>query len=53
MADQDTSGLQAKVLTVSDGVIHGTREDKSGEALADYLGEQGFSVVERLSLIHI
>ena len=47
MADQDTSGLQAKVLTVSDGVIHGTREDKSGEALADYLGEQGFSVVER------
>ncbi len=47
MADHDTSGLQAKVLTVSDGVIHGTREDKSGEALAAYLAEQGFDVVER------
>lgn len=37
----------AKVLTCSDGVVHGTREDKSGEALADYLTEQGFEVVER------
>jgi hypothetical protein len=28
---------QAKVLTVSDGVIAGTREDRSGEAL-DVIG---------------
>lgn len=38
---------QAKVLTCSDGVIHGTREDKSGEALADFLVDNGFEVVER------
>lgn len=37
----------AKILTCSDGVIHGTREDKSGEALADFLSSNGFDVVER------
>ncbi len=47
MADHDTSGLAAKVLTVSDGVIHGTREDKSGAALAEFLESEGFSVAER------
>ena len=35
MAEDVVAGLQAKVLTVSDGVIAGTREDKSGAALAD------------------
>lgn len=39
--------LQAKVLTVSDGVVHGTREDRSGAALAAYLETEGFDVVER------
>jgi molybdenum cofactor synthesis domain-containing protein len=38
---------QAKVLTCSDGVIHGTRDDKSGAALAAYLAEAGFDVVEQ------
>jgi molybdenum cofactor synthesis domain-containing protein len=38
----------AKVLTVSDGVVAGTREDKSGQALADALAGAGFDVVERL-----
>ena len=38
---------RAKVLTVSDGVIHGTREDKSGDALAAALIRAGFDVVER------
>lgn len=38
---------QAKVLTVSDGVVAGTREDRSGEALAARLGEAGYDVVER------
>jgi molybdopterin adenylyltransferase len=38
---------QAKVLTVSDGVIAGTREDKSGVALAQRLAEAGFEVVDR------
>lgn len=37
----------AKVLTCSDGVVHGTREDKSGEALAEFLSANGFDVVER------
>lgn len=39
--------LQAKVLTVSDGVIAGTREDKSGDALVAALREVGFTVVDR------
>jgi len=38
--------LQAKVLTVSDGVFHGTRDDASGRALVDQLGGAGFEVVE-------
>ncbi len=43
-----TDELQpAKVLTCSDGVIHGTREDKSGAALAEFLTANGFEVVER------
>jgi molybdenum cofactor synthesis domain-containing protein len=38
---------QAKVLTVSDGVVAGTRDDRSGAALEDRLTEAGFQVVER------
>lgn len=38
--------LQAKVLTVSDGVVAGTREDRSGAALVDALRTAGFEVVE-------
>ena len=38
--------LQAKVLTVSDGVVAGTREDKSGAALAEHLTAAGYDVVE-------
>ena len=37
----------AKVLTVSDGVVAGTREDRSGQALADRLVAAGFTVTER------
>jgi molybdopterin adenylyltransferase len=37
----------AKVLTVSDGVVAGTREDASGAALAELLAANGFDVVER------
>ncbi|MBV8950022.1 MAG: MogA/MoaB family molybdenum cofactor biosynthesis protein [Actinobacteria bacterium] len=39
--------LAAKVLTVSDGVAAGTRDDKSGRALADRLEQAGFDVVEQ------
>ena len=39
--------LRAKVLTVSDGVIAGTRQDKSGAALADHLRAAGWEVTDR------
>ena len=37
--------LAAKVLTVSDGVMHGTRQDASGAALVEQLVAAGFEVV--------
>ena len=47
MTDLRAAGLRAKVLTVSDGVIAGTREDRSGEALEALLAGAGYEVVER------
>lgn len=47
MSDKDPAGLAAKVLTVSDGVIAGVREDRSGDALAELLTGAGYEVVER------
>ncbi len=38
--------LRAKVLTVSDGVAAGVRDDASGRALVAQLSEAGFLVVE-------
>ncbi len=46
MADHDPTGIEAKVLTVSDGVIAGTREDRSGAALVDVLTAHGITVVD-------
>lgn len=40
------SPLLAKVLTVSDGVFHGARDDTGGRGLAAHLAEHGFEVVE-------
>ena len=37
--------LRAKVLTVSDGVADGTRDDKSGRALVEHLTAAGYEVV--------
>jgi len=48
MTDEATAPLLAKVLTVSDGVVHGTREDRSGRALVEQLEAAGFQVVEHL-----
>ncbi|MEN9505165.1 MAG: hypothetical protein RI958_1091, partial [Actinomycetota bacterium] len=42
----DDTPLLAKVLTVSDGVVHGTRDDASGRALVEQLSRAGFDVVE-------
>ena len=41
---------EAKVVTVSDGVVAGTREDRSGTALAEALEGAGFAVVERSAI---
>ena len=42
---ESTQPIEAKVLTVSDGVVSGTRVDASGAALVDVLTAHGFSVV--------
>ena len=39
---------RAAVITVSDGVAHGTREDASGEAAEAILREAGFDVDDRI-----
>ena len=40
--------MKAAVLTVSDGVTAGTREDRSGDALAELLAGEGFDVERRI-----
>lgn len=47
MTGEPADLLRAKVLTVSDGVVGGTREDRSGELLAAALGDAGWEVVDR------
>jgi molybdopterin adenylyltransferase len=46
MSELAGAGLAAKVLTVSDGVVQGTREDRSGVALVERLGAAGFDVAD-------
>ena len=40
--------MNAAVLTISDGVHEGTREDRSGDTLAELLAAAGFDVVRRI-----
>ena len=40
--------MRAAVLTVSDGVAGGTREDESGDLLAGLLGAEGYEVERRI-----
>jgi molybdenum cofactor synthesis domain-containing protein len=47
MSTNDRGPWPVKILTVSDGVVAGTREDRSGEALAAHLAGAGFDVAER------
>jgi molybdopterin biosynthesis enzyme MoaB len=42
----DDTPLLAKVLTVSDGVFHGVRDDTGGRGLVEHLTASGFRVVE-------
>lgn len=46
MNDKSSHSWPAKVLTVSDGVMSGHRDDASGRALVALLEMQGFEVVE-------
>jgi molybdenum cofactor synthesis domain-containing protein len=41
----------AQVITVSDGVSAGTREDESGKALVRILQDAGFDVMERVVVL--
>jgi len=40
--------VRAAVLTVSDGVAHGEREDRSGDVLEELLGADGYEVARRV-----
>jgi molybdopterin adenylyltransferase len=40
--------VRAAVLTVSDGVHHGTRDDRSGDTLVELLEAEGFEVERRV-----
>jgi molybdopterin adenylyltransferase len=42
--------LECVVITVSDGVTHGTRRDESGDVAERLLTEAGFAVAERMVL---
>lgn len=44
--DDPAPPLLAKVLTVSDGVFHGVRQDTGGQGLKAHLTANGFDVVE-------
>ena len=40
--------MKTAVLTVSDGVVGGTREDKSGDLLAELLAAEGYEVERKV-----
>ncbi|WP_308464487.1 MogA/MoaB family molybdenum cofactor biosynthesis protein [Ferrimicrobium sp.] len=40
----------AKIVTVSDGVIAGTRKDRSGQALQERLSGLGYEVADRIAV---
>ena len=46
-----TSALKAKILTVSDGVVAGTRQDKSGDVLQEVLTAADYEIAERRVVI--
>jgi molybdenum cofactor synthesis domain-containing protein len=47
-AGAGAGGAKAAVLTVSDGVSEGTREDRSGDVLEELLGAEGYEVERRV-----
>jgi molybdopterin adenylyltransferase len=51
VSDPDNLILLAKVLTVSDGVAAGAREDTGGAAVVEALQAHGFSVIEHRRIV--
>jgi molybdopterin adenylyltransferase len=51
MAPDALPPLQAKVLTVSDRVVAGEKDDRSGPVLVSRLTEAGFDVVEQAVVV--
>lgn len=47
MSTNEHEVTKAKIVTVSDGVVYGTREDRSGAVLEEHLSAHGFEVVAR------
>lgn len=50
MTTDPAPAMRAKVLTVSDGVVAGTRDDASGAALERCLEDAGWEVAERTAI---
>ena len=48
MSAERGDGRLAAVVTVSDGVFRGDREDLSGDVLAELLGGEGYDVLRRV-----
>lgn len=48
MSAEPGGTMVAAVVTVSDGVFHGEREDLSGDVLAELLGGEGYEVLRRV-----
>jgi molybdenum cofactor synthesis domain-containing protein len=48
MSDMPDERPAAKVITVSDGVSRGMRDDRSGRALVEHLASHGFDVVDHV-----
>src|SRR5207244_1924946 len=46
--EDEGTGVKAAVLTVSDGVAHGVRDDRSGDLLAELLAGEGYEVERRV-----
>ena len=46
--EDEGGGVRAAVLTVSDGVHAGEREDRSGDALEELLRDDGYEVTRRI-----
>lgn len=42
--------MRIAILTVSDGCFHGTRQDLSGEIVADWCGDRGHELVGRATV---